>query len=311
MKKLSGYLLLGSLSAGLFISATEFPATELQIVGKSHFVERNGQSIHIWEKSPDSWSLDGPGKGKVMVFLHGATYSGRPDFDLPIAEYSVMDAFVRQGWATYAVDVQGYGASDNPAEGSWGTAKEAALDLAAAVEWLTKERHVDRVTLFGWSWGCQVVGEFAQNHPEQVQAVVLQGATFEIKWAFEEFDARFRINTAEGAASDFIDGCFEPQVVKSYVEQCLLHDPDSPNGSLLDFKEGSLQVLKPKEWTWPTLVILGEHEATDERQADMGKFFVQLASKHKSFVILPGGGHAIFLEKPHLLWQKMVLDFLD
>ncbi len=278
------------------------------IIGVSHFVERDGQRIHVWSKAPENWDAS---RGRVMVFMHGGTYSGRPDFDLAVDDYSVMDAFVRRGWATYAVDAQGYGASDNPKEESWCTARDAAQDLAVAVSWICKEREVRQVSLLGWSWGCQVVGEFAQNNSARVRSVILQGGSFETKFEMGDLPNRFRSNDAQGAASDFIEGCLEKHVVDAYVAQCLLHDPDSPNGALRDYAIGSTQILKPKTWTWPTLVVLGEHEASLDRQKDMAKLFVQLASTRKAMVQMPGGGHAIMLEKPHLAWQNLVADFAE
>ncbi len=294
---------------GMFARGEQQPdkETEASIIGASHFVERDGQRIHVWSKAPEDWDAS---LGRVIVFMHGGTYSGRPDFDLAVEDYSVMDAFVRRGWATYAVDAQGYGASDNPKEESWSSARDAAQDLEVAVKWICKQRKVPKVSLLGWSWGCQVVGEFAQNNPARVQSVILQGASFETKYEMGELQNRFRSNDAQGAASDFIEGCFEQHVVDAYLTQCLLHDPDSPNGVLRDFAIGSTQVLKPETWTWPTLIVLGEHEAKPERQRDMANFYLQLKSKRKAMVQVPGGGHAVLLERPHLAWQGLVADFL-
>ncbi len=53
------------------------------------------------------------------------------------------------------------------------------------------------------------------------------------------------------------------------------------------------------------IVDLGEHEATWS-MAGAGALFAELAAKHKRLLVLPGGGHAILLEKPHVLWQNEV-----
>ncbi len=314
-----GYLL-ATLSLGMGCSAARVGLSSIGVSaqealpaameGQSHFVERDGQRIHVWEKAPRDWGERNAKDRRVVVFVHGATYSGRPDFDLGIRDYSVMEAFARAGWDTFAVDAQGYGASDDPKEGNWCRATDAALDLDAAVEWISAERGVEQVSIVGWSWGVQVAGEYAQEHADRVSKLVLEGGHYRSKFPISGLDERFRVNTAEGAASDFIEGCFEQDVVDLYVAECLKHDASTPNGSLLDFQEGSDQILEPEKLSMPVLMILGEHEASSESLLDLGSFFAELGASHKRFLVLPGGGHAILLEKPHLRWQREVLRFL-
>jgi len=284
-------------------------ASASALEGRSHFAMRDGQRIHIWEKSPAAWAELPASKRRAVVFVHGGTYSGRPDFDLQVRDYSVMDAFARDGWASFAVDAQGYGASDDPLGDNWCRARDAAKDLHAAIETICALRGVESVSLLGWSWGVQVAGEYAQAHPERVDKLVLQGGTYRDKFEIPVPGERFRTSSAEGAAGDFIEGCFEEDVVEAYVKACLKHDPASPNGLWFDYMLGSDQVLQPAKLPMPTLLILGEHESSPERIADLSAFLAESAATHKRLLILPGGGHAILLEKPHLLWQREIKRF--
>ncbi len=65
-----------ALLAGLLPLSLSSPSPRLE--GRSHFAERDGQKIHVWEKVSAESSADRP----VVVFLHGATWSGSPDFAL-------------------------------------------------------------------------------------------------------------------------------------------------------------------------------------------------------------------------------------
>ena len=52
---------------------------EPQILGASHFVERDGQRIHIWQRVAADYDKTPEAQRRAVVFVHGATYSGRPD----------------------------------------------------------------------------------------------------------------------------------------------------------------------------------------------------------------------------------------
>ena len=71
-----------------------------------------GLRIYLWEKY-DSDSPESVGQsGKVILLVHGATWSGRLDFDLQIRDYSSMDYLAKNGYDAWAIDIHGYGHSD-------------------------------------------------------------------------------------------------------------------------------------------------------------------------------------------------------
>ena len=301
-----GFALVASLSLESFGSTSP-----TRVDGRAHFATRDGQRIHIWEKVAEGFESKPADERRVVVFIHGATWSGRPDFDLQIRDYSVMDHFARHGWDAFAIDMQGYGASDDPVGENWCEAKDAALDIEAAVEFICELRGVEQVYIVAWSWGCQTAGRYAEVHPGRTAKIVFQGGHYEQKYPIPTIEEKFRTNDAAGAASDFIPGCFEQDVVDAYVVDCLKHDPTTPNGVRRDFSEGSEQILTPSKLTMPCMLVVGEHEMNDARMADLTKFFRELGTNHKRFLVLPGGGHAILLEKPHVRWQNEVRRFLE
>ena len=99
-----------------------------------HTIDVDGHPLAMWSKRPPPPPETTRG---AIVFLHGRTWSAVPDFDLQVKgeQRSVMDAFVEQGFATYALDLRGYGESPRDATG-WLTPDRAADDLAVALKWV-------------------------------------------------------------------------------------------------------------------------------------------------------------------------------
>ena len=69
-----------------------------------HTVLSDGHPMAIWEKQAEN------PKGFIL-FVHGRTWSGVPDFDLQVddEDLSLMDGLVAQGYTTFAIDLRGYG----------------------------------------------------------------------------------------------------------------------------------------------------------------------------------------------------------
>ena len=124
----------------------------------------DGFKLTMWRKAPAK-------PRRAVLLIHGRTWSGRPDFDLqvPGEARSFMDALVAQGYAAYALDLRGYGATPRDATGFL-TPERAAEDVAAALRMIG-----DRPALFGWSRGSMVAQLTSQKHPELMAALVLFG----------------------------------------------------------------------------------------------------------------------------------------
>ncbi len=279
-------------------------------VGQQHWVTRAGQRLSLWERTEAETPETVGATGQVVLFLHGATWSGRPNFDLQFEDYSAMEALAARGWDTFCLDVQGYGVSADPVAPSACRAAEAVLDVHAAVEYLVEQRGVERVHLVGWSWGSQVAGLYAEEHPGRVARLVLYGSRWQpLGFAPDAPAERFRSNERTGAFGDLVEGCYDPAMVEFYADAAIAADPESPNGALMDYF-GGLPVLDPEEIKAPTMLVLGEHEARTKMEDQMA-FFSGLPNFDKRFVVLPGGGHAIHLERPRARWWAAVGEFLE
>jgi pimeloyl-ACP methyl ester carboxylesterase len=292
------------------LSPAQAPAAQPPIEGHSMFAQRDGLRIHLWQKCLPGQETAAAKAGKVAVLVHGATWSGRPDFDLQIRDYSLMDALARAGYDVFAIDVHGYGLSDKT-DKDWSDTASAALDLDAAVEHVCTLRKVEQVRLLGWSWGSLIAGVYASAHPQRVARLILYGTAWHGRARKDAPvpDTQYRTNTAEGARSDFIEGQYEPDVVDAYVKAALAADPRSPNGTLVDWIT-KMPLLDPEKITVPTLVLRPDKDFAATPQ-DLLAFFARLQTADKTYVALPDSGHAAILEKGHRRFQQVVLAFFD
>jgi len=213
-------------------------------------------AVAVWARIP-------PAPGGVMLFVHGRTWSSRPDFDLqvPAGNRSVLSSFASRGIAAYAVDLRGYGGTARDASG-WNTPRQSARDVANVLAWIGR-RHpgLPRPGLTGWSRGAAVGMLAAQLWPERIAFLVMFGFVPDPDLAFSDAEAGVvperRPNTREAAASDFISpGVTPAEVVTAFVVQALAADP-----VLVDARnDAELNALDPRRLRVPTLVIFGERD---------------------------------------------------
>ncbi len=313
------------------VRATDAPSSALgradsgalPIVGAAHFARRDGLRIYLWEKHKAGLVGSFAASGKVALLVHGGTWSGRPDFDLQIRDYSLMDFLANNGYDVWAIDIHGYGHSDKT-DTDWSGVESAAADVGAAVEYIAKLRGVGSINLLGWSAGTQRAGLYAMQHPERVRKLILYAPRWkgtadyldQIRKQIENSGkplGQYRINTEAAARSDFVAGelaqhpQYEDDVVALYAREALRTDPQSPN-AYTDYLNGP--ILDPQRIVIPTMLIFGEYDYL-AKEEDLLPFFSQLQTRDKQYVLLPHGGHALMLEKDHRRFQHEVLGFFD
>jgi 2-hydroxy-6-oxonona-2,4-dienedioate hydrolase len=121
-------------------------------------VEVDGLPLHTLVSTPDV-----PPEAPVVVLVHGLALSGR--YMVPTAEALARD------FRVYVPDFPGFGDSAKPPH---------ALDVPqladALAGWMTAAG-LERASLLGNSFGCQIIAHLAARHPERVARGVLQGPT--------------------------------------------------------------------------------------------------------------------------------------
>ncbi len=268
-------------------------------------VPSDGHPMAIWARRPAAPKA-------AVLLVHGRTWSSLPDFDLqvPGLHRSVMMDLSARGFAAYAVDLRGYGATPRDSTG-WLTPRRAAADVVNVLAWVAQQHpSLPTPALIGWSRGAAIAEFAAQRAPSRVSALVLFGFAFDPDLQFADAslpgEPSRTPNTAESAASDFISPLVTPPaVVKAFVDQALKADP-----IMADLKnDAEYNDLKPSRVTVPTLVIYGERDPGIPHE-DAGKFFARLATQDRQLVVLPGADHAAHLEDTHDAWMAAVVNFL-
>lgn len=245
----------------------------------------DGFQLTLWRKAPRE-------PRRAVLLVHGRTWSGRPDFDLqvPGESRSFMDALVAQGYAAYAIDLRGYGATPRDATGFL-TPERAAADVAAALRAIG-----GRPVLFGWSRGSMVAQLAAQRTPELMSAVILFGYPGDPDrkvpdQADPESPARAP-TTAEAAAEDFIaPGAISQRAIDAYVQAALAADPVRSDWR----RDTEWNALAPEAVHVPTLLIQAELDPLAKTDAQ-ARLFARLGTADRQWVVIPGGDHAALLE---------------
>jgi pimeloyl-ACP methyl ester carboxylesterase len=271
-------------------------------------VTSDGHAMAVWARRPATPKA-------TVLLVHGRTWSSRPDFDLqvPGLQRSVMQSLAAFGFAAYAVDLRGYGATPRDASG-WLTPKRSVDDIMNVVGWITKQHPaLPKPAIVGWSRGAALAALAASHEPTaaRLSAIVMFGFAFDPDAEFIDITVPEKPlrekNTPDAAASDFISPKITPPaVVRAFVEQALRADP-----ILMDLKnDAEFNGIRPEAITLPVLVIYGADDP-GVLPADAGKMFAALKSGDKQIVSLPGADHAAQLEDTHDAWVAAVVNFLN
>ncbi|MEP0262867.1 alpha/beta hydrolase [Dokdonia sp.] len=270
-----------------------------------HTVLSEGHPMAVWEKK----TLNSKG---IILFVHGRTWSGVPDFDLQVEgeDLSLMDGLVEQGYTTYAIDLRGYGATPRDAS-EWNTPNKAAQDINNVLQWISAQNNHQKVHLFGWSMGSTLSLLATQKDDTHIESLTLFEFWLDLNTTIPESPADValekRVNTAQAAASDFIiPGSISKNAIDTYVKAALAADPIRADWKHLN----EYNLIDPSTITTPVLIIQGAEDpiGPTDRQATL---FTQLKTKDKSWVVISGGDHAAFMETPRPHFIKSFADFID
>ena len=118
-------------------------------------------TLHVREVVMPEREREVADDGKVLLFLHGATFPGSVAFDLDYENVSMMRHFAKLGWDTFTLDLEGYGMSTRPAimdqpgkyqENNAPISLDVTVaDVKRVVDFIRDLRGVGKVHLLGWS----------------------------------------------------------------------------------------------------------------------------------------------------------------
>lgn len=306
--RLPAFVLIGVLAWGAADGALAAPSPAATTSASRHaVVADDGHALVLWGKAPPS------PRGAVLL-LHGRTWSALPNFDLQVAgtPRSVMDAFVYAGYAVYALDQRGYGASPRDASG-WLTPSRASGDALAASQ-LIRARHpgLPAPVVVGYSMGSVTALLTVQQHPEAFSKLVLYGfpvdpAGVQLRAHEPNAPAPARAATTPAAAGeDFVVAGASPKaVVDAYVAQAVAADPVR-----VDWKNLHEFELDPGKVTTPTLLLQGVGDGYVQPES-VARLFTGLATPDRSWVVLPDSDHAAHVEDAMPAWINAIVAFIE
>lgn len=293
----------------------------------------DGTRIRLWEVSPDD-------ANEAVLFVHGATYPTRavfaPSMEADDGETrSWLHAAARRGRAAFAVDLRGYGESEQPElvddrNGADVPARATAVvaDVAAALESI-RDRF-DRVHLVGYSWGSIVCGTYLTTVEDDVASLAQVAPVYrppaEVGDRYVEMAPLepFRRITREDVRDRWDDQVPEETVPAEWrggepgadpvldavwrglasstgrLEGADVPTVEVPNGTLRDLRasaEGD-PVYRADELTVPTLVARGSLDPTATRPDALALYDeLRDGAPSREYVEIGDGTHFLPLEQ--------------
>lgn len=304
--------------------------------------EAPGVFLYVREKHRADMTLFSP--SRTVLFVHGATYPAETAFDLPLDGFSWMDFIARRGFDVHLLDVRGYGRStrppamDAPADANppFATTAEARADVHAVVESICKRRHIDRLCLIGWSWGCATMGSYAAEHPDLVERLVLfapgwirdgasaadPGGTLGA-WRGVTRDAA-RTRWLHGVPDDKRADLIPPGWFDTWADATFATDPvgatmtppvlRAPNGVVQDSRDywsAGRALYDPSGITAPTMIVVGEWDRDTPPSLGLALFSRLTNAPEKQFVLLGEATHTALMERNRLSLFRQVQFFLE
>lgn len=219
-----------------------------------------------------------------------------------------MDSLAQAGFATYALDLRGYGDTKRDDSG-WNTPDRATKDLLTTLEWV-RERQGSTPALLGWSLGSLTAQLAAQRQPDLVAALILYGyprsPDRKYKRDKDSGPPARAATTVEAALSDFIiPGNISDAASTAFGKQAVEADPiRSDWRGTYEWNE-----LDPGRVTVPTLLM---HGAKDPYApvSSQSKLFQRLGVEDRAWVIIAGGDHAAHLEDVGPRFINAVVEFV-
>jgi pimeloyl-ACP methyl ester carboxylesterase len=315
-----------------------------------------GQPAHIYVRErmlPGTVVRSAGLADRVVLFVHGAGTPAEVAFDVPYQDYSWMEYLANAGFDTFAMDTTGYGRSSRPAPMddpcNLAPNQQASFvpslferpctpsyphelttiasdwdDIGAVVDYIRALRHVERVSLVGWSLGGPRAGGYTGQHPEKVQKLVLLAPAYNRDSAAAAPKIpRDGVPMNTQSRDEFIAnwerqvGCADQvdlQVRDAVWSQMLESDPVGAT-----WGTGVRRAPQTTTWGWnlamisktqtPTLIFAGVHDKQVGPER-VKLLYEDLGATQKVFVDLGCSSHNAMWEKNHLVMFRASLEWL-
>jgi len=314
---MGGGLALGAGWAGTALAqpAAATSAGDGPIWSAEYWATKGTTRLNLWRKRVGA-PRAGDAPRPVLFLVHGSSNSTRSSYDLVVpgqGEYSMMNVFARHGYDVWTMDHDGYGYS-----GSSGNSSDIASgveDLRAALPVVQRETGLGRFHFYGTSSGAIRAGAYAQEHPDQVDRLVLSAFTYKGTGSPEIGRRAARVDELRASTRRLRDAAmirsiftrdghaasYDPGVPEAIAAFELKFGDQVPTGTYYDMA-ARLPLVDPKKVLSPVLMLRGEHDGNSTND-DLLDFYRQLPNGDRQYVILPGIAHSAgYANNRHLLW---------
>jgi pimeloyl-ACP methyl ester carboxylesterase len=290
-------------------------AAQPAIETEEFWVKKGPVKLYVYRKRP----MPAVSVQPVLFLVHGSSLSGRGTYDLIVpgrSGYSAMDHFAGLGYDVWTMDHEGYGFSGRT-ESNSGIAS-GVEDLKAVMPLLEEKTGRKSIFLFGESSGAIRAGAFAQEEPGRVERLILHAFTYTGEDA-PEIDRRrkqidfykshprrpFGMEQIQRIFDRDVAGATDPAVVKALADFELKFGDSVPSGTYLDMAS-KLPLVDPKKLSCAVCLTRAEHDG-NASEAELLRFFGELAAKSKQFTMIAGMTHAGGMAGTHRrkLWYAM------
>ena len=284
----------------------------------------------------------GASTGRVLLYVHGATYPSETAFDLKLDGLSWMDYIAAHGWDVWLVDLRGYGRSTRPPEMDKPATDNAPLvttdiavrDVGAAIDYIMKRRGISKLSLLGWSWGTSIMGTYAAANNDKVDKLVLYAPLWlrntPLLIGGDGPLGAYRTVNRDGAKKRWLTGVPEdkqadlipPGWFEAWTDATWATDPNSKEAGLLRAPNGVIQDVRDY-WASgkpyydaaniraPTLLIKAEWDQDTPAYMAQALFAQLKNAPSKRYVEIGEGTHTVIMEKSRMQLFREVQLFLD
>jgi pimeloyl-ACP methyl ester carboxylesterase len=328
----------------LFLCVDANATNDRQLVMEESMIQAVDPGINLYIRNKHPLGVRNfPGE-KILLFVHGSTYSAETTFDLKLNGLSWMDYIAQRGYDVYLVDLRGYGKSTRPPEmdkpaadnGPIVRTETAVKDVGAAVEFILNRRGVSKINLLGWSWGTTIMGWYTAQNNDKVNRLVLYAPRW-ISNTTALMDkggklGAYRTVSRDAAKGRWLTGVPEAKKAdlipagwfEAWADATFTSDPvgskqtppmlRAPNGTVQDTREFwnvGKPMYDPAGIRVPTFLAHAEWDA-DLPSYMLYAYFAKLTNaSYKRYVEIGEGTHTVMMEKNRMQLFQAVQQFLD
>jgi pimeloyl-ACP methyl ester carboxylesterase len=271
-----------------------------RVAATDHWAQKGDVKLYLYRKR----LAGAPMKPRPVLFLvHGSTFSSRGSYDLMVpgrTGFSAMEHFARLGYDVWTMDHENYGFSSRTSSNSG--IQSGVEDLKAAMLVVLKVSGQPSVMMFGESSGAIRAGAYAMAEPSRVSRLVLHALTYTGKDAPEIERRRnaadtyranprrpFGLAQIENIFNRDVKGSTDPAIIKALADFEMKFGDSVPSGTYLDMAV-NMPMVDPAKINCPVCMIRPEHDG-NESEAELHRFFRELASTDKQFIKVHGLPH--------------------